>query len=332
MLLTDRNFNTSFYDPAGGGDPILYQHLFSLIILYIYIFYILSYFSIIFFIYKKYITNIKNKEINTINSFNFSNFSQEYISIYPNNKIPDKYFIEWFIGFTEGDGSFITTTRGNLIFVITQSTIDVQILYYIQKQFGFGSVIKQGHNTHRFIVQDKINLYLLIILFNGNIVLPSKFIQFIKFVKIYNTISSKYSNIKIITSLIVPTYYDYWLCGFTDAEGCFTCSLLGNSTAYRFRFVLAQSQEINKPVLMYIAELIKGTVRPHSVKGVYVITVNGIRNIDKVITYFMNYKLLTKKRNSFMIWIVVYDSIKKGEHLYKDSREQLRKITNTINK
>nr|QHQ98497.1 cytochrome oxidase subunit 1 [Coleolaelaps cf. liui XFX-2019] len=28
MLLTDRNFNTSFFDPMGGGDPILYQHLF----------------------------------------------------------------------------------------------------------------------------------------------------------------------------------------------------------------------------------------------------------------------------------------------------------------
>jgi cytochrome c oxidase subunit 1 len=28
MILTDRNFNTSFYEPAGGGDPILYQHLF----------------------------------------------------------------------------------------------------------------------------------------------------------------------------------------------------------------------------------------------------------------------------------------------------------------
>lgn len=28
MLLTDRNFNTSFFDPVGGGDPILFQHLF----------------------------------------------------------------------------------------------------------------------------------------------------------------------------------------------------------------------------------------------------------------------------------------------------------------
>jgi len=28
MLLTDRNFNTTFFDPSGGGNPILYQHLF----------------------------------------------------------------------------------------------------------------------------------------------------------------------------------------------------------------------------------------------------------------------------------------------------------------
>jgi heme/copper-type cytochrome/quinol oxidase subunit 1 len=28
MVLTDRNFNTMFFDTAGGGDTNLYQHLF----------------------------------------------------------------------------------------------------------------------------------------------------------------------------------------------------------------------------------------------------------------------------------------------------------------
>jgi heme/copper-type cytochrome/quinol oxidase subunit 1 len=30
MLLSDRNFNTSFFDVSGGGDPVLYQHIFWL--------------------------------------------------------------------------------------------------------------------------------------------------------------------------------------------------------------------------------------------------------------------------------------------------------------
>merc|ERR1712126_482970 len=32
MLLTDRNFNTSFYDPRGGGDPLLTSTYFGFLV------------------------------------------------------------------------------------------------------------------------------------------------------------------------------------------------------------------------------------------------------------------------------------------------------------
>jgi hypothetical protein len=55
--------------------------------------------------------------------------------------------------------------------------------------------------------------------------------------------------IELIPSLVTPTIHDFWLAGITDAEGCFNCSLLGNSNAYRFRFLLAQKGEVNLTVL-----------------------------------------------------------------------------------
>lgn len=59
---------------------------------------------------------------------------------------------------------------------------------------------------------------------------------------------------------------DSWLAGFTDAEGCFTLSLLSNSKGYRLRFIISQKWEVNKIILQHISTIFSvGNVSPHSV-------------------------------------------------------------------
>ena len=333
MLLTDRNFNTSFYDPAGGGDPVLYQHLF-LNIMY---------------------------TIPVATPFRFKTFNILYNKHYPNANVPSQFFLEWFTGFFEGDGSFIIS-RGRPVFVITQSSLDLPVLKYVQQTLGFGRIIKQGPNTHRFIVQDMANIALLVVLFNGNIVLPLKQSSFVLFLEAFNKqpysvqvqlmLGPKYDTpihvahtphrstyvgtyvpkaVEFIQPLIKPTTQDSWLSGFTDAEGCFTCSFLSNSNAYRFRFLLAQLGAASLPVLNHIATLIGGTVRPHAKPNINELVVNGARNMEQVFKYFDTYSLHSKKARSYQIWREIHASIRKGEHLSPTSRAVLKSKAATIN-
>lgn len=53
------------------------------------------------------------------------------------------FFLEWLIGFTEGDGSFIVDSTGYVSFQITQSYCDVRILHHIRRTLGFGYVTQQ---------------------------------------------------------------------------------------------------------------------------------------------------------------------------------------------
>lgn len=311
MILTDRNFNTSFFDPAGGGDPVLYEHLFlrqQLSVLPV----------VISALYPK-------------SEFNFEAFYKLYKERYPDKALPTKDFLEWFIGFREGDGSFTLTTRDTSIFVITQSTSDIQVLNKILEVLGFGNVMKQSATTSRYIVKDIANLELLISLFNGNLVFPLKQVSFALFLEAFNK-RTKGNIITFNPKLVIPTLHDNWLAGITDAEGCFTCSLLGNSNAYRFRFLLSQLGLINQPILVHIANLLLGVVRPHSQLNNYELTVNGVNNMTKVLGYFDTHPLRTKKVKSYLIWKEVRASLMRGEHLSPDSRALLKIKTGIINK
>jgi hypothetical protein len=317
MLLTDRNFNTSFYDPAGGGDPILYQHLFSK---------------------TKILYTIPVVAIGGVTPFRFNIFNKCYNNRFPNAIVPNQSFLEWLVGFAEGDGSFTVNNRGNPIFVITQNTADLKVLEYIQQVLRFGRVIKQGANTSRFVVEDMASVALLIDLFNGNLVFPLKQASFALFMVAFNKrklllTRGQITKIEYIPTLVTPTFNDFWLCGLTDAEGCFNCSLLGNSNAYRFRFLLAQFGEINLAVLTHITTLIGGVVRSHSClqPSINELTVNGARNMDRVFKYFDNHPLQTKKAKSYQLWQEVHTSIINGEHLSPATRNILKAKVATIN-
>ena len=99
----------------------------------------------------------------------------------PSKKVKNKtLFFEWFIGFTEGDGSFISAKfptkkkpdNKRPIFIISQR--HPQVLFTIKKELGFG-VIKYVPATEKhaaffkYIVNSLKHIQWLILLFNGNL-------------------------------------------------------------------------------------------------------------------------------------------------------------------
>ena len=334
MVLTDRNFNTSFFEVAGGGDPILYQHLFSRLVFEDY--FILS----TLFIFPTFSPSIIKRHISNSNSlnneFDFSAFYEKYKTHLPNNKIPSKNFLTWFVGFTEGEGSFIVNNRGDLAFVITQSTTDKQVLEFIQEIIGFGKVILQSAITSRYVTQNKKEIDILISIFNGNLVLPKRQETFDLFVKGFNKWVTKgrilLEPVVVKNKPILPTLNDAWFAGFTDGEGCFTC-LIGEKSGFSFNFNVAQKWEINIKVLDHFCVLFKGGILSrHSEQNVYEFRLGGVNKCKNVFSYFDDYKLYTKKSLSYILWKDIHKDLVNKDHLDESKRQGMIEITKMINK
>jgi hypothetical protein len=332
MVLTDRNFNTSFFEVAGGGDPILYQHLFSTWTLENYLIYNT------FFIFPTFKSFIFKKDMSssTNSAFDFSTFYSKYKNHLTNNNVPSDTFLTWLIGFTEGEGSFIVNNRGDLVFVITQATVDKQILDFIKEILGFGKVISQSAITSRYVTQNKKEIDIIISLFNGNLVLPKRQETFNKYVKGFNEWVTKgriiLNTVTIKNRPILPTLNDAWLSGFTDGEGCFTCSI-NEKKGFSFNFNISQKWEINLKILEHFSLLFNnGIVSKHSQENVYEFRIGGVNNCKVVFSYFDKYTLYTKKSLSYKLWKDIHNNLVNKDHLDRSKRQEMIEKAKMINK
>jgi len=266
------------------------------------------------------------------NKFNFQLFFTKYKVLLGDRPLPSKEFLTWLIGFTEGDGSFIVNNRGDLTFVITQSTSDIQTLEFIKETLGFGKVISQSAITSRFVCQNKLEIELIIYLFNGNLVFPSRQKSFEKFIDGFNIWCSKgrikLNQITFIPSTILPDLTNSWLAGFTDAECCFTVSILSNSVA----FIITKKDKINVPILDHLVTLFQGgKVKPHFLKDLYEYSLKG-KACSNVFDYFCEFNLYTKKAVSYALWKQLYTRFQNKEYLDPERMLFLKEQASFINK
>lgn len=162
-------------------------------------------------------------------TFIFDNYLNQKIK----HKKINKRFLEWFIGFTEGKGSFIVL-KNKVYFDISVSIKDIQVIYYIKKELGFGKVIRkdlvhqndpleqkvQGSDeTVSFYVTSEDNFSRLVSLFNGNLCTVNKKQDFKNWLEIFNKQYSK--DILYIPRDIKPSLNTGWFSGYIDATAEF---------------------------------------------------------------------------------------------------------------
>lgn len=246
-------------------------------------------------------------------------------------KFNDK-FKWWFIGFSEGDGSFIVNKDGYLEFKITQSSVDAQILFYIKKQLGFGSVSVQDkiNKTHHFRVRNKKDILTLIQIFNGNIITKYKINQFKLWIDGFNKVYKM--NIKCLDQQHQLNLDNTWLSGFTDAEGCFTSSVLTSKvtgkTIVTVRYVVSQKDDIE--FSQNLADKINGYItHVKSYNGYNTVVNHG--KLNKIIFYLENNPLKTKKLISYRRWLKIYLLVKDKKHFTPEGLAIIKFLAKFIN-
>lgn len=283
-----------------------------------------------------YILSTRRRSSETARRITFQTFQfNHFINSIPQRTVKvDIDFLTWFIGFVEGDGSFIIS-HNKVYFDLTQDLKDINLLYEIKKVLGFGRILTRTdkhRNVGVFYVTGKQNFIRLARLFNGNLITDHKTIQFKAWLKVLN---KQYDvEIEAIKSNIKPCFSNSWLSGFIDAEGYFAarvrdCKTSKSGKNLLIDFAISQKQP---DVLRLIRSLFNIKTKrnlPFDPSWErYVFYLSNKQLLTPLIKYLQRFCLKTKKRRDFQVWSRIHKLSINKAHLTKAGLIEINQLCN----
>ena len=274
----------------------------------------------------------------------------------------DFQFKSWFTGFFEGDGCFNINRKTNRCFLMINQK-NPQVLIYIKNTLKRGS-IKKYDNYYRWTVSSKKDMYDIIQIFNGYLILDKTNIKLQEWIQSYNTYYKlKKSDFYYITYKNKGSWnsHNSWQSGFIDAEGCFNIRIVNKLAKQKELLSKVQKQPnidlINKnlkswkkyilsPELLSPISLrvrLRFVVRQKSEKkildklkelytgsvgnkqDIFTYTLDSNRRQLKIINYILKHPLKSIKHKDFLKWKNMYNLLEKKDHL------KIKNVTKVIN-
>jgi hypothetical protein len=122
----------------------------------------------------------------------------------------------------------------------------------------------------------------------------------------------------------------WFITGFTDGEGCFSCSVL-KSSSYKFGWEVQLNFQIklhvkDYPLLLAIQHSLGGIGTVSSNQSICAFRVRKFQEVVEVVKFFDKYPLISRKRGDYLLFKQIVSIMELKEHL---TLEGLQKIINT---